>query len=397
MSTEHWKRDFSAILLGEFLAIVGFSLSLPVIPFFLEQLGITDSLSLKLWSGLTISASSLALALFAPMWGALSDQYGRKIMLLRAMTAGGILVGILALAQSPLQVLVIRTLQGAFTGTVTAAIVLTITLVPTNRVALCLGLLQTSIYTGNTVGPAIGGFLFDFVGAVPSFIISGGMLLLGAIIIFFFVHESFEKKPSDGASLLKRAIPDFSILKNDAGLATLLILVCIVQMAFSLVQPILVLFIREITVVKTTAGSYSGLIMGLSALASAVASAFFGLATNKINQKKLLVFCILGVAFTTLPQAFVSNVYQLLFLRIVSGFFSGGVLTGFQAFIALEAPKGKQGAVYGLNSCLSSLGMALGPALGSFTAAAIDYRAVFTLNAFIIFVIGIVVLKKKKL
>ena len=122
---EGWVRSFNALWIAELFAIMGFSTSNPIIPLYLTELGVHDPAALNWWTGAINGISSLALAIFAPMWGALADSYGRKIMLLRAMIGGSIIIGLLAITNSPWQVLLLKTLQGCITGTIAAATVLT--------------------------------------------------------------------------------------------------------------------------------------------------------------------------------------------------------------------------------------------------------------------------------
>jgi DHA1 family multidrug resistance protein-like MFS transporter len=122
-----WKTSFTALLIAETLAMIGFGLSLPVIPLFLEEeIGITDPVKLKVWVGLIQSSAAVTLAIFAPIWGRLADVYSRRAMLLRAMFGGTLVFSLMAFVNSPWQLLVLRSLQGCLTGTVAAATVLEI-------------------------------------------------------------------------------------------------------------------------------------------------------------------------------------------------------------------------------------------------------------------------------
>ena len=62
-----WKKSFYAIFTAELLAIAGFGTSTPMLPFFLQDLGVRDPAALKFWVGLINSASSLSLAVMAPV------------------------------------------------------------------------------------------------------------------------------------------------------------------------------------------------------------------------------------------------------------------------------------------------------------------------------------------
>ncbi|MDR2098095.1 MAG: hypothetical protein LBP37_06265, partial [Spirochaetaceae bacterium] len=79
MGIKSWKWNYAAVLAAETLAILGFALSMPVIPLFLaDDIGIIEPRELKIWTGVIQSSTSVALAVFAPVWGRLADIYSRR-------------------------------------------------------------------------------------------------------------------------------------------------------------------------------------------------------------------------------------------------------------------------------------------------------------------------------
>ena len=76
-------RALSALLLAMFAVSVGYSIVLPILPFLIEQLaGSTDATILSRHTGLLTGTYVLAIFLFAPLWGKLSDRRGRRPILL---------------------------------------------------------------------------------------------------------------------------------------------------------------------------------------------------------------------------------------------------------------------------------------------------------------------------
>ena len=207
-----WKQSFSALWAAEMLAIAGFSTSNPIIPLYLGELGVTDTAALNWWNGVINIAPAVALALFAPVWGSLADRYGRKLMLLRAMIGGSILMGLLAFTTAPWQVLVIKTLQGCVTGTVAAATVLTASIVPAEEAGYRLGLMQMGVYLGNSAGPLFGGVVTDVAGSRVNFVATAVMLAAAAVVVWRRVDEDFVPSRGRSGSILKDALPDFSVL-----------------------------------------------------------------------------------------------------------------------------------------------------------------------------------------
>ncbi|MDR2842231.1 MAG: MFS transporter, partial [Spirochaetaceae bacterium] len=190
LTGKSWKTNYGAVLIAETFAMIGFSCSMPVIPLFLGgEIGIKNEEELKLWNGAIQSCSAVALAVFAPIWGKLADNYSRRAMLMRAMFAGSIFVSLISFARRPWQILVLRTIQGSLTGTISAATVLTVGIVPVSSLAIALGMLQTGIAAGNTIGPLIGGVITDFLGHRAAFLATGIFLFSAGLIVTFGVHE----------------------------------------------------------------------------------------------------------------------------------------------------------------------------------------------------------------
>lgn len=365
-------------MLAELLAIMGFSTSNPMVPLFLRELGIHDMTRLNWWTGAINGFSSLTLAIFAPIWGALADHYGRKLMLLRAMIGGAILMSLMALAQAPWQVLVLKILQGCVTGTVAAATVLTASLVPASEAGYYLGLMQMSVFIGNSIGPLFGGIITDLAGSRVNFIATAILLAFSAVLVIKFVSEDFVPEKSPG-SPLKNAIPDFSVVRSNGSLKALLTLIFTIQFANAVVSPIIPLVVLHMTEAIRGAGSLSGLIIGIASIAGALGALITGKVSNHIGYGKALLICIAGSFLFYLPQGFAATPFQLLVLRFFTGFFLGGTMPSANALIAQRTDKEHQGAVFGISSSISAGGNALGPAFGALVANFVGYSAIFFL------------------
>jgi len=117
-----WRRNLVALWFAEFTAIFGFSFAFPFLSIFISQdLGVHNARDLDLWTAAAGSVSGLAMAVASPIWGILGDRFGRKPMLIRSMLGGAITVGLIFFVQTPLQLVILRFIQGATSGTVAAA------------------------------------------------------------------------------------------------------------------------------------------------------------------------------------------------------------------------------------------------------------------------------------
>lgn len=112
----NWKRNLTVTWLGCFLTGAAFSLVMPFLPLYVEQLGVTGHSALNMWSGLVFSITFLFSAIASPFWGGLADRKGRKIMLLRSALGMAIVMLLMGMAQNIWQFLILRALLGLLGG-----------------------------------------------------------------------------------------------------------------------------------------------------------------------------------------------------------------------------------------------------------------------------------------
>jgi predicted MFS family arabinose efflux permease len=154
LASRHWKRNLAALWFGELVAISGFSVFMPFLPFYVQELGVTGLEQVAFWSGLLITAQAVTMAAIAPVWGSLADRYGRKIMVVRAMFGGAVVIASMGFVGNVYQLALLRAIQGFLTGTVPAATTLVASSTPPERRGFAIGLLQMAIYMGG-VGRAV--------------------------------------------------------------------------------------------------------------------------------------------------------------------------------------------------------------------------------------------------
>jgi DHA1 family multidrug resistance protein-like MFS transporter len=146
--------------------------------------------------------------------------------------------------------------------------------------------------------------------------------------------------------------------------------------------------VAEISGNRGGLATVTGLISGGGALASAVGAYFLGRASDRIGQRKMLLWCTFGIALTYVPQAAVSGVMQLASLQLASGFLMAGVLASFSALLARFVPGERHGTVYGISSTTVAVANALGPLIGAGAAVWWGLRSVFLTTAFVLAVAG---------
>ena len=374
-SAPNWQRTLGALWLAQTLTIIGFSLRTPFLPFFVAELGARNLETQVLWAGAINAGGAAVMAITAPLWGALADRYGRKLMVLRAMVAGSLTIGLMALATSPWQLFVLRLVEGGFTGTVTASTTLAASTVPRERLGFGMGLMQMAVFSGSAVGPLIGGVLADQIGYRATFVLAGSLLLVSALLVAFLVEERFEL-PSRRAGHGETGGETWQLLLAPALLGIVVSLFALRAASMAL-QPIVPLLVAQLARGSSAVNSLAGLAMGVSGMTSAVASVGLGRLSDRIGQRPLLIASGALAAATFLPLGLTTQVWQVIVLQALFGIASGGMLPTANALVARLTPEGRRGTVYGFTTTASSLGAFVGPLGGTALAAALGLHAPF--------------------
>jgi MFS transporter, DHA1 family, multidrug resistance protein len=382
--TASWRKNLVLIALAEFIVILGFFLFGPLLPLYLQQLGNLSSAEAAFWSGIALGGSGLAMFLSAPVWGVVSDRWGRKPMLLRAQIGGAVLAALFILAPNVYMFVGLRILQGLFTGTVAAASALLATLSPRDKLPLTMGTLLAAVYGGTTIGPLIGGFLASAFGFKTTFLLGSLFLLAGALIILFFVKENFQRPEHGQRSSLKGMVS----LATSRDVLPLLLVIAAINIGPQMAMPVMPLVLDEMSAPGEAARS-SGLAFALLGVTAAASSIFFGRLNGRVELKKILVMCCLGTGLLYLPPVFASSAAQLVFLLGITGLLTGGIMTSSNSLVGLAVPAGQQGIAYGLAQSAMSLGTGVGPILGGGLAPLIGLRPVFVVAAGIFVVFGL--------
>ncbi len=373
--TRSWQRTLAALWLAQTLTIVGFSLRTPFLPFFIAELGARSLEAQALWAGAINAGGAAVMAITAPLWGAVADRYGRKLMVLRAMLAGSLTIGLMAAATSPWQLFVLRLIEGGFTGTVTASTTLAAATVPRERLGFGLGLMQMAVFSGSAVGPLLGGVLADQIGYRATFVLAGSLLLASALFVFFLVEEQFE--PPARSIPRRESLSDTWRLFLTPALLGIVVSLLALRAASMALQPIVPLLIEQLARNTPRVNSLAGLAMGVSGITSAVASVVLGRASDRVGQRPLLVASGALAVASFLPLALVNSVWQVIALQALFGVASGGMLPTANALVARLTPEERRGTIYGFTTTASSLGAFVGPLTGTALAAALGLHAPF--------------------
>lgn len=388
-----WKRNLTVVWIAELLAIMGFSSTFPIYAYYIQYLGVPEDMVAR-WSGIVISASSLSMGVMGPIWGALGDRHGRKIMVMRAMFGGAVIIGLIGFVQTVEQFALLRFIQGALTGTVTAATALVASNTPRARLGETLGKLQLAIFLGQAFGPTTGGFVADTLGYRAAFWLTGAYLLVAGLLILTLVHEDFT--PSEEAlqgTIWQRMSQDISVIFAGSLLGLVLMLRFALRVGLRMTSPTIPLIIQELMPESTLLGSASGLLTTTSGISSAIAAPLVGKWADRGNSRRLLMISAFIAAIAMILQAIAANYWVLMAGQFLLGIGIGGTLAIISAYIGRMAPKGRVGTAFGLDAMAVALSGAIGPTVGGWLSDTITRRAPLYVGGITMALAGVAVLR----
>lgn len=391
----NWKTNLYIIWIAQVISLMGFGLGVPFIPYYIQELGVTDPNQLKVLTGVLSAAPSLTMGIMAPVWGYLADKWGKKSMLLRAMAGGFVIITAMGLVANVNQLIFFRVLQGVFTGTVAAAATLVASTTPKERLSYALGVISSSTFIGNTAGPALGGFIAESVGYRVSFYIGGALLLLDFLMVMFFVKESKDLNidsditPTD-EELLEvsenngKNRPKWFVIFTPTIIIMFVVLFCL-RVSRTVFSPYLPLYVQEMRSKIEGSSQVTGLINSLIGLMTALSGLILsrlGDKYNKLNIIRVLLLC--GIAFSA-PLFFTNTLMQMTVLLALMYFALGGVEPVLMSITSERIPSNKRGVLFGFQTLVGCIGWAVSPIMASYLS--INYTLKSTMILIPIFLV----------
>src|SRR5215831_18538055 len=193
LSPARERANLWVISAAQFLTLAGMTAILPLIPLYLQQIGVSDPDAVKYWTG-ALASAPLVVAVFAtPIWGIAGDRLGHKPMVVRAVAGIAVATIGMGVSTTPLELLGWRGLQGALSGVFPAAVALISALTPEERIGSALGVLQSARTAGGLTGPFLGGVLADLLGMRALFFVAGAISAVTTIACYAIIEEEPRK------------------------------------------------------------------------------------------------------------------------------------------------------------------------------------------------------------
>ena len=377
--THHWRRNQTAVTTATFMGFMSFTLVMPFLPLYFEELGVQSARSVAIWSGLSLGVTPAVTAAMAPVWARLAERYGRKMMVARSLISFMVIMAALAFVRAPWQVFVLRAIQGFFAGYGPIALTMAAESAPPEQMATAIGWVQTAQRLGPALGPVIGGTLAHSVGLRGAFLVSAAVYLAAFLLVLVGYRESDTRKdvPSPATPPAKvtfadlRAVPHFLLFMGA---------VFGMQLADRSLGPILPQYLREIGVASESVAFLAGILFTITAGAAAIGNlSSRWLLTQR--SEGVLVAIMAGVAsIAALVFAAGPPVGVLLGAAAGFGLALGVATTSIYTVASQSVTADRRGGAFAYLTSAYLVGLAVSPVVAGFLGS-VSMRAVFLADA----------------
>jgi MFS family permease len=368
-----WKRNLIVCWFGMFVTGVGLSQIAPILPLYINKLGVSDPALVSKFSGIAFGVTFISLAIFSPIWGQAADRVGRKPMLLRASLGMTIIISCMGFAPNVYALIGLRLLQGIISGYSTACTTLIATQTEKEHAGYALGTLSTANIAGSLLGPTLGGFIEESFGLQNVFFLTGGLLFIAFITTALFVKESFTRSDKKVQSM--KEVWDTIPYKNLT--ITLFVTFFILTVALYSVEPIITVYVSQLSINSKHVSILAGITFSASGLANILAAPKLGKLSDKIGTHKIILTALILAGIIFIPQAFVKSTWQLMLLRFLLGLTAAGLTPSINILIKKITPSNLIGRVFGFTMSAAYLGTFAGSILGGQIAGTLGIRYVF--------------------
>lgn len=399
----YWRRNLAVMWVTQFLSLMGFSMSIPFTPFYLRVLGVADEDHIRAYAAASAALANIALAVMSPLWGVLADRYGRKAMVLRANFGGALIVGLMGVAPNVSTFLLLRFLQGMFTGTMSASMTLVVTCTPTRKQGLALGILSSSVFSGDMAGLFIGGLLSSVCGFRQTFLFSGLALGISGLLVLWQAREDFVREARHRLS----APPVGGWRERLAILlpaAPLFVLFVVSTMARSLDYSQYPLFVEMLNGGKEVAGAprWTSWVLGMGSIGAVLSGFVLGRLVDAYPTRvarfgavgaAVFMGTMAGIPFLlgglprvrlTAGDGLLGNaswaVLSLLPLRFGMAFCAAGLEPVWNAWLSKITPPSRKGLMFGWAVTFRAIGAILAHICAGVIAYSLGIRAIFVVG-----------------
>lgn len=393
---QNWKRivyTMAAIQIGTGISIIGVVAFIPL--FLTSELGVTDPGEAAFWAGLISGVTPFFVAIAAPFWSMQADRRGPRFALSMILFILGVVIAWMYFTRSPVELLILRMIQGMSGGFVAVGMSLIMNVTPKKQLTWAMGVFQASMVMGVMFGPLVGGMIADTLGYRMPFVIFCALSFLCLVAVRLMVPKRIGLEQAWGREPFMKQLSYF--MKNPVvRLMVMLQFLC--NCGMTGIGPILPLYIKEMMGGDAMAvATIVGIIIFVAGATSVTSSLNVSRLAARISMPKILIFASLVTGVNFILQYLMPEVWTLGFMRGLTGFSLGMIMPLANTILAQAVPAEKRTMVVGFSTSFALMGNVAGPMASGAIAMQWGYGMVFWSTAFCFFLAACVIYRERKI
>ncbi len=381
-----WKILLAMMVTFALMMSSSYTMLIPFLPIYMQsELGATAD-NVSLWSGVTYAITFAISAFVSPIWGKLSDKMGKKPMIIRASFLLAITYFLGGIVRTPFELFLVRAFQGIASGLWPACLVMMSACVPKNKIGISMGLMQSANICGGIIGPLLGGILATAFGMRNSFYVGAVALSLITVTTILFIKEP---PVAPEKEINKAQNTSYLTFIKNKNILILLLCVCMTNLVILQIQPIVSLYVQQLSHNSDKAVLLTGFIMSLGGIAGALASPLWGKTGQKVGFYKTITLAFISAGLLMSLQGVPNSLVLFGLMQFLCGLGFSGIFPSANSILVLLTPPSSRGMGFGSLFSAQMIGGALGPVIGGVIVSFMSFNTVYIISGSILFVIGI--------
>ncbi|HEX7181143.1 MAG TPA: MFS transporter [Thermoanaerobaculia bacterium] len=387
-------KQISVLMATVFADMVGFTMVLPLLPFYATRLGANATVV-----GALVASYAFAQLLASPLWGRASDRYGRRPLILAGLLASAVAYVLFGLADALWLLFASRLVQGSgggITGVVQAYVADSVE--PDER-AKAFGWLTAATSAGVMIGPAMGSLAAAYLGRGAPGFIAAGLCALNVLFAWLWLREPL--RTVSAADMAEPAVREplrrtFShVLSHPtAPVSSLIWIYAIGMMGFMAMNAVLALYLKDVFgVTEKSIGYFYAYVGAISLVMRAV---MLGPAVRRFGEvgvTRLGALClVVGLACIPLPRHIAGLALVVLLVPVGTAL----LFPATTALVSRRSPRSETGQVLGVQQSFGSIARMVGPLWSGFVFQRLGQGYPFWLASLLMLMVSLLTLRQKE-
>jgi MFS transporter, DHA1 family, multidrug resistance protein len=381
-----YGRNLFAVTSASFIGFMGFTLVMPFLPLYFNQLGVHEVGRVAMWSGLSLGVTPALTAFLSPFWGRLADRFGRKIMVERSLGSFVVVMSAMAFVTQPWHVFALRVVQGFFAGYGALTLTMAADSAPKGRMAQAIGTVQTAQRLGPALGPVFGGTIAALVGLQRAFFVAAAFYLVALVLVFVMYTDppgAMRPKDAGGATEGAAAANGTPVTFRNVLAFENFVLMALVIFGLQFVDrsfgPVLPLHVGALGTSAARIPLVSGVLFSIAAGTGAIGHHYCARLLQRYTATQVIAASCAIASIGAAGYTAAGGIGWLFAATPIFGFAIGVGTTAAYTAAAAVIPPDVRGTGFGLLTTASLIGLAVSPVVCGFLAGT-SIRAVFGLD-----------------